>query len=59
VKHRSNRKWALRALRNARTRAAAKTDPAEQAATLLRGNKTAASWLDGTHPKARPPQATT
>jgi hypothetical protein len=49
---RSNMQWAIRALKVAQRRAAAKTDPAQQAATLQRGIKTALSWLDGTHPKA-------
>lgn len=52
MSHRSNRQWALRALKNAETLAARKTDPEEQAKTLLRGIRTARSWLDGTHPKA-------
>lgn len=54
---RSNMQWAIRALKVAQTRAAKKTDPAQAAATLLRGIKTALSWLDGTHPKARQPSA--
>jgi len=52
VGQRSNKQWAIRALKNAQHRAESKTDPAQQAATLQRGIKTALSWLDGTHPKA-------
>jgi hypothetical protein len=48
----TNKKQAARALKNAKTRAARKTDPAKQAATLQRGITTALAWLDGTHPKA-------
>lgn len=47
----STKRQARRALANAVTRAAAKTDPAEANATLLRGIATAESWLDNTHPK--------
>jgi hypothetical protein len=43
------RRQALRALRNADTRAAAHTDPAKKLACYQAGNRTAASWLDGTH----------
>jgi len=50
---RSNAQWAARALRVAQHRAAQKATPAEQAATLQRGVRTALSWLDGTHPQAR------
>jgi len=52
MSHRTNRQHAARALRNAETRAARKTDPAKRAATLQRGITTALSWLDGTNPKA-------
>jgi hypothetical protein len=45
------RREALRALRNAQTRAGHHTDPVRQAATLRRGNATAQAWLNGTHPK--------
>jgi hypothetical protein len=48
----SNKKQAIRALKNAQTRAAKKADPAKQAATLRAGMTTAISWLDGTNPKA-------
>jgi hypothetical protein len=48
----TNEQWALRALRVAQTRAAGKATTAEAAATLGRGVRTAASWLDGSHPKA-------
>lgn len=47
----SVKRQARRALANAKTRAAKKTDPAEANATLLAGIATAESWLDGTHPK--------
>jgi hypothetical protein len=50
--HRTNQQWALRALKYAEHRAALKTDPAQANITLLRGIKTARSWLDGTHPMA-------
>ena len=50
-KNYSPRRQALRALRNAATRAAQHEDPREQAATLARGNARAIMWLDGTHPK--------
>jgi len=49
---RSNKQWAARALKVAQHRAASKTDPAQKAATLERGIKTALSWLDGSHSKA-------
>ena len=46
---------ARRALRNAKTRAAAKQTAEEANVTLLAGIATAESWLDRTHPKlARP-----
>jgi hypothetical protein len=49
---------ALTALRNARTRAAAETDPAMKAQTLAAGSATAMSWLDGSHHLiARPERA--
>jgi hypothetical protein len=47
----SPRRQALRALRNAETRAAQKTSDREALLTLQRGCETARSWLDGTHPK--------
>lgn len=50
---RSNSQWALRALRVARRRAAQKPTPEAAMATLQRGIRTAESWLDGTHPRAR------
>ncbi len=50
---RSNRQWALRALRNAKRRAAKKDTPEQALATLRRGIRTAEMWLDGTHPKAQ------
>jgi len=50
---RSSSQWAARALRVAQHRAASKTDPAQQAATLQRGIRTALAWLSGTHPKIR------
>lgn len=50
--NRSNAQWAARALKVAQHRAAQKTTPAQQAATLQRGVRTALAWLDGTHPKA-------
>ena len=47
---RSNKKQAIRALKNAQTRAAHKAGPAKQAATLQRGLTTVISWLDGHEP---------
>ncbi len=52
---RSNKQWALRALRVARSRASKKATPEEANATLQRGIRTAEMWLTGTHPKARQP----
>lgn len=42
---------ARRALLNAVTRAEAHEDSTDQVTTLLRGIRTAITWLDGTHEK--------
>lgn len=51
----SPKREALRALRNAETRASKHEDPAKQAATWQAGVTTACAWLDGTHPKLAQP----
>jgi hypothetical protein len=47
----SVRRQAIRALRNAQTRADKKATAEEREATLRRGEATAISWLNGTHEK--------
>jgi len=52
IARRSNKQWAIRALKVARRRAAQKSDPQQAVQTLNRGIATALQWLDGSHPKA-------
>jgi 2'-5' RNA ligase len=53
IARRSNRQWAIRALKVAQRRAAQKSDPQQAVRTLNRGIATALQWLDGSHPKSR------
>lgn len=48
---RTRAKLAIKALRNAQTRAKQHSDAADQLKTLERGIATAVRWLDGKHPQ--------